>query len=353
MNKKLLLIILIIAISVVVSGCVRFKTGEDTSSVDGGVFKTINKGRVWQQKVLIPTVSGRPKNFSSVSVASMVMDSNDNKAIYFGSVANGLFYTYDGGDNWWIAKNLGQATIRALAVDPSSKCIIYAAIGNELYKSIDCNRTWERAYYDNELTTTVDAIAINHYDSSVLYIGVSRGDLIKSYDRGENWQTLHRFNDKIKKIAIDPNESRTIFVVTSRKGFYRSTDSGNNWTDLSEVLKELKLKMDIKDLIFTESEPNVVFLATYYGLLRSNDSGDTWEKIELIPPEKEATINAIAVNPQDSQEIYYVTNTTFYSSIDGGQNWATIKLPTTRAGWKLLVDPEEPNIIYMGVRSLR
>jgi len=186
MNKKIFFIILFLSMSFVISGCVSFKTNKDTSSVDGGVFKTVNKGGTWQQKVLIPTVSGRPNNFSGVSVASMVMDPNDNKAVYFGSVANGLFYTYDGGENWQIAKNLGQATIRAVAVDPGSKCIIYAAIGNELYKSIDCNRTWTQIYYDNELTTTVDAVAIDHYDSSIIYIGVSRGDLIKSYELADH-----------------------------------------------------------------------------------------------------------------------------------------------------------------------
>ncbi|GAF89261.1 unnamed protein product, partial [marine sediment metagenome] len=46
-------------------------------------------------------------------------------------------------------------------------------------------------------------------------------------------------------------------------------------------------------------------------------------------------------------------NTTFYRSLDSGENWTTKKLPTTRAGWKLLIDPDNPDIIYMGVRSIK
>ena len=101
-----------------------------------------------------------------------------------------------------------------------------------------------------------------------------------------------------------------------------------------------------------KSETDTIFLATAYGLLKSGDKGVTWEQIQVIPPEKKATINALAVNPENSQEIYYVTNTTFYRSVDGGENWSSRKLPTSRAGWKLLIDPKNPSIIYMGVRKL-
>jgi len=117
-------------------------------------------------------------------------------------------------------------------------------------------------------------------------------------------------------------------------------------------LSENKLSMDIRDFIFVDSEPSTLFVATYYGLLKSTNKGEEWTKIELIMPEKKATINALAVNPLDSKEIYYVTNTIFYRSLDAGENWTPLRLPTTRAGWRLLIDPEKPNIIYMGLRKL-
>lgn len=346
-HKILILIILFLAITT--SGCVSFKSGKkDTSSIDGGVFKTYNKGANWQQKILIPTVKGRPGNFASLNFYSMSMDPSDRKAIYFGSVNSGLLYTYDGGDNWRQANGL-SGTIRAVAVDPNSKCIIYTTIGNKVYKSNDCNRTWHQVYYDNVLNTTVDAVAIDHYNSSVIYIGVSRGDLIKSYDMGEGWQTIHRFNNKIEKIIIDPNESRTIYVVTNKKGVFRSFDSGDNWHDLNKILKELKIGLNVKDLIFIKNEPGKIFLATPQGIVRSDDNAETWEKIKLIPPENKATVNAITINPKNTKEIYYVTNTTFNRSLDGGENWTPTKLPTSRFGRKLIIDPEEPNVIYMGV----
>ena len=96
----------------------------------------------------------------------------------------------------------------------------------------------------------------------------------------------------------------------------------------------------------------MLFIATKYGLIRSSDAGKNWEQITLIPPDKEANINALAINPQNSKDIYYLTNTTFFRSFDNGKTWSTIKLPSSRAGWKLLIDPTQPNVIYIGVRAL-
>ena len=99
------------------------------------------------------------------------------------------------------------------------------------------------------------------------------------------------------------------------------------------------------------SSDGLMFAATAYGLLKSPDSGDTWTRINLITPSQQSSINSLAVNPKDPKEIYYVTNTTFYSSSDGGASWRTKKLPSTRAGWQLLVKPDEPSVLFMGMKK--
>ncbi len=354
MKNKLLILAALIFIMIFTTGCISLTTSKQKQAViDGGVFKTVNKGETWQHTVLIPTISGRPGSIANFSVNSMKMDPSDNKAIYFGSYGNGLFYTYDEAQTWQPAISLGAGIIKDIAIDANSKCIIYAAIKNAVYKSTDCNRTWSRVYYDHDLKVTINAIAIDHYSSEHIYIGSSRGEIIKSFDRGDSWQTLHRFTKNVERIIIDPHDSRNIFAATSKKSVYRSNNNGVDWIDLHDNLKEFRGGRNFKDLVISKAEPGLLFLATDYGLIRSDDGGDNWTEIKLIPPQQKATINAIAVNPQNASEIYYVTNTTFYRSIDGGENWSTIKLPTAKAGWKLLIDPENPDVIYMGVRSLR
>lgn len=355
-KKNLLLTFSLILFTTINSGCVTVKGGEkDTSAYDGGVFVSVDKGSNWKQKVLIPSISGKAQNFAGVNVVSLIMDPSDNETLYFGSSGAGLLYTYDSTNTWRKTSDFGDSIIRAVAVDPNSKCTVYVSIGNKVFKSVDCNRSWNQIYFDNDPAVVIEAIAVDQDESSNVYIAISRGDIVKSTNGGEGWQTINRVNNRIKKILIDPNNSNLVYVVTYQKGVFLSIDKGVNWdsmVDLNNVLALNKLGMDIRDFIFVKSEPDTLFLATYYGLLKSVNRGATWEKVELIMPEKKATINALAVNPKDSKEIYYVTNTIFYRSSDGGENWTPIKLPTTRAGWRLLIDPESPNIIYMGLRKL-
>lgn len=356
MLRKIVFLISLIILLPFISGCsINLNTGSGTGAGgnDGGVYKSLNKGETWVQKTLMPTASGRPKSFSGVDINSLIFDPSDNKAIYMGSIDNGLFYSYDAAENWQIATSLGKYSISAVAIDTSSKCIIYASIANKLYKSSDCNRNWIQVYFDNDLKIKINAIAVDNFNSALVYIGTSRGEIIKSADRGISWQTLKRFDFEVKEIITSPFDSKIIFIGLKNNGIFRSKDGGENWTDLSTKLKELVDNTDFNDLELSKSDASSIFLATRNSIFKSTDNGDNWKKIELITPEKEAAINSIAVSPKDAKEIYYVTNTTFYRSADGGQKWITKKLPTNRAGWKLLIDPQDTNIIYLGARKVR
>ncbi len=346
--------LVLIAILFLISGCtINFDTGSgENSASNGGVYKSTNKGDSWQQKVLIPSTSGRPSSIGNIDVNALVLDPEDSQAVYVGSASNGLFYSYDNVASWKIAKSLGQIPVQSIAVDYGDKCTIYVAVSNKLYRSDDCNRTWSQIYYDNDPLVKITSIAIDHFNTSNIYIGTTRGEIIKSYDQGGSWRTVYRIEDEVKKIVISPIDSRVIIVGSDGKGIFRSIDSGKNWQDLEDILKDYKEIKKFRDLVIS-ADNGTVYMATYYGILKSSDNGTSWQIVELITPEKEASINALAVNPKNFQEIYYVTNTTFYRSLDGGQSWTTKKLPSSRAGWRLLVNTENTDEIYLGVKTLK
>ncbi|MFH1744846.1 MAG: hypothetical protein ABH881_01610 [bacterium] len=359
MKNKLPLLFSLAVVAFLVSGCITINTGsQDTSAIDGGVFKSINKGTNWVHKSLIPTVTGKPGNFAGVNVYSLEMDPNDSSALYYGSIGSGLLYSYNGAEEWRQSLGLGNSTVRAIAVDPKSKCAIYAGVNNVIYKTVDCGRSWNPIYTDNDNTATMESIIIDHYNSAIIYAGVSRakkGDVLKSLNGGAGWQSMERAKSPVLKLILDPNDSRAIYAITKLNGVLQSKDGGNVWADfvgLRNAIDENKLGYDIKNLIIDKEKTGVMFAATYQGILKTGNNGETWEKIEILLPEAQAMINALAINPKNSQEIYYVTNTVFYKSFDGGKSWSTSKLPTTRAGWKLLVDPINPNVIYLAPRQI-
>lgn len=350
--KKIFALLLLVS-AVALSGCsINLGFGGGASKgPDAGVFKSATKGASWQQKALIATVSGRPGTIAALDSTAIAMDPSDNKALYFAAAQNGLFYTLDGAESWQQSPTLHDTLISGIVVDPHAKCTIYASSLNKLLKSSDCARTWQQVYYDNELDVAVSAIAIDHYDSSIVYIGTTRGEVIQSSDAGTSWQTLTRFEDSVRKILISPDDSRIIFAATGERGLYRSNDKGTSWLSLADRMKDFQDTNRFRDLYVSALQPGMIIYATNYGLLKSINYGDDWMALKLITPEKEAVINSVIISEHDVKNIYYVTNTTFYSTIDGGENWTTKKLPSARPGRSLLGDPKDPNTLYLTVRQ--
>jgi len=298
----------------------------------------------------------------------MTIDPQDSKAVYLASFGSGLFFTYNIANGWQEVKSLPAETINDVKVDPKNKCVIYAAITNRLYRSKDCARTWSQIYFDNNTEVSVKTITIDHYNPQNIYLGTSRGEIIKSIDMGASWRTIQRLEEGISKLVVSPIDSRLVFVATSKNRIFsfksntvtnanNSTDIESNfliedWQDLNDVLRDYNLGNSFRDFELS-AEDGIIFMATEQLILRSSDNGITWENIKLLQPEKDAIINSLAVNPKDSQNFYYVTNTTFFSTSDGGTTWTTKKLPGTRAGRELVLDFNSPNIIYLGTVKLK
>lgn len=338
----------IIILIFILSGCSLFPS-QDKQGDDGGVYKSADKGDSWRQAVLIPSVNETKPNIATVNVLTLEPDPQDRYALYIGTRANGMFYTYNGAAGWFKAPVVTQSQVNDIAVDPQSKCAVYLASGNQVFKTTDCSRSWQGTYVQNDPTQLITVLDIDHFNTAIIYAGDIKGNLFKSLDYGISWTNIARFNNSIKEIIVDNIDTRIIYVATQSKGIKKSNDGGETWKDIKEPLKEFPGSDTYQKLIVNPGKVNSLFYASLYGLLKTVDGGESWEEIPLLTPPRSVTIFALAVNPHNDQEIYYTTNRTFYKTVDGGENWITKKLPTGRIPNQLFVDPEEPNIIYMGV----
>lgn len=368
MFKKSFKLILALAVVVIATSACSFSTTSSSTAqiVDSSVFASGDRGNTWKSLAAVPSTTGRAGSIADINVNLMTMDPSDNKTVYLASYNNGLYYTYNITEGWNFVSSLPKATINDIKVDPKSKCILYAAVSNSLYRSSDCSRTWTQIYFDSNTGVIVNVVAVDQYNTNNIYIGTSRGEIIKSIDSGNSWRTIQRLDEGIARLIISPLDSRLIFVATAKNKIYsfnsntdtNAADSANldanfqvdNWTDINDVLKDYNLGLSFKDIVVNPKD-GIIFLATEKVILRSVDNGITWENINLIQPEKDAVINAIAVNPTDSNEIYYVTNTAFLRSSDGGATWTTKNLPTKRSGRELLIDFKNPDVIYLGTKK--
>jgi BNR/Asp-box repeat. len=368
--KKIVFLALLPLLALSVSAC-SFSTGlsgESSAGPDlGGVFLSTDRGVNFKQQVAVPSISGMPGSINSINVRSLVLDPSDSTAIYLASYEQGLFFSYNITTGWEEAKTFPKVTVTDIAVNPSNKCDIYSTFANRLYRSVDCARTWKQIYLDADANAIFTTLAIDFYNPSNLYLGTTNGDILKSIDGGTSWRVIKRLNEAVAKLILSPKDSRQVYVADRNAKLYTFLSNTNtdpntsadidsnfavdNWTDLNVVLNDLQIGSTFKDLVIVPADGSI-FLATESSIVKSPDHGVTWQKLKLLPSEKDVTIRAMAVNPKDSKQIYYATSLTFFRSIDGGASWSNKKLPTSRAASTILVDYKNPNNIYLGVKAV-
>ncbi len=351
--KKLSLILLILIVPLILSGCfINIKTA---GNADAGVFKSTNRGEDWKQTTLVYRVDQLIENFNTVDTTVMVMDPLDNKAIYYGTTDKGIYFTYNGGVGW--QKTLtGLGKINDIAISPKESCIIYTAIGNRVYKTSDCSRHWEYKLIESNpiASNIINTLAVDPYEKNIIYAGTSGKGLFISEDSGYSWRAIEHFNDTVVKVMLNPNFDGMIYVVTASKGIYKSIDGGQTWKMIidDETIKKYSGMLEYHNIIFDKNYEDGLLYANKYGLFRSIDGGQTWTSFELLTKPGSRYIYGIAVNPLNENEIYYTLSDTFYRSEDGGANWITRKLPTTRAPRFLLIDPLIPETLYFGTKRV-
>ena len=99
------------------------------------------------------------------------------------------------------------------------------------------------------------------------------------------------------------------------------------------------------------------FGAVNGGIWKTTDAGTVWTPIFDSQPV--ASIGAIAVAPSDPQTIYAGTGESdirsdlssgngVYKSVDGGSTWTHTGLEDTRQISRIVVDPQDRNVVYVG-----
>ncbi|MBI4458311.1 hypothetical protein HY633_05090 [Candidatus Uhrbacteria bacterium] len=336
------------------AGCVSFGGGTTSNTQsDGGIFKSADKGENWAQKTAIATTTGERKSINQVSVSAIVQDPQDSKALYVGTAANGMYYTYDGGDSWLQPVQLSRGRIPGMAVDPKDKCRVYVASENKVLKTDDCSRTWAVKYFDTRVDKVITAVAVDGFNPMIVWAANNAGDVLKSADGGQSWANVKHFDSQVLKLLVNAGDSRRVLVGTKGAGVWRTDDGGQNWKDLSPSYRKFAGSMEFADMAMGVSDPKTVVIASKYGLLRSLDAGDTWESIDLVTPPGTTLIFSLAIDPKDVKSIYYGTATTFYKTSNGGANWVPKKLPTSRTATALHVDQQTSSVLYMGVTKFK
>lgn len=157
-----------------------------------------------------------------------------------------------------------------------------------LIKSNDGGITWDLVSNVIEPPVDFHAMTVSMHNPEIIigFDSAGRG-LFKTIDAGKTWETL-KHPEYVSAIAISPDESQLIFVGTG-KGIFKSSDGGKTWTPLDAYrgLMIFALAFDEEGKLFASVET--------FGMVASNDSGDSWESMQGI----DLTVLSIAADSKN------------------------------------------------------
>jgi photosystem II stability/assembly factor-like uncharacterized protein len=331
---------------------------------------------------------------------------------YFGAVNGGVWKSVDAGRVWTpIFDSQPIASIGALAVAPSAPDTIYVGsgestlrdsvgYGNGVYKSTDAGKTWTHLGLAD--TQHIGKIAIDPRNPNIVYVAAighlyapnaDRG-VFKSVDGGRSWRkVLFRNNDVgAVDVVIDPSNSRVVYAClwnTRRPpwytyaptngpggGIFKSTDAGATWTPLGSGLP--KEGIGRSGIAVAPSNPRRLYAVVdclvpdpaapppaappaggaggrpqappgQGGFFRSDDAGATWTKMSGDPAlwGRGWYFEKLVVDPKDADTVY-VPNVSVSRTRDGGKTWVALRgSPGGDDYHQAWISPDDPNTMIV------
>ena len=311
---------------------------------------------------------------------------NQPNLFYFGSTGGGIWKTIDGGRSWEnISDGFFGGSIGAITVSKSDPNVIYVGGGEKtvrgnvssgygIWKSVDAGKTWTEAGLKN--SRHVPRIAVDPTNHDVVYAGVlgniykptqDRG-VYKSTDGGKTWRKTLFANENagVVDLLIDPTNPRILYASTWRvqrtpyslssggdgSALWKSTDRGETWTEISTKKGFPEGTLGIIGVTVSPVNNQRVWAIVEHkdkgGLYRSDDGGDTWKQVNSERNLRQRAWYYTRVYADTKNvDVVYVLNVRYHKSTDGGKTFDTYNAPHGDHH-DLWIAPENPDRMIIG-----
>jgi len=288
-------------------------------------------------------------------------------------------------------RNIGpggmSGRVTAIDVVLNNPDIMYVGTASGgLWKSTSGGIKWE-PIFDNEVTASIGALAIQQSNPSVIWVGTGEGNprnslnggygIFKSLDGGKSWKSMGLEKTRhIHRVVIDPTNPDIVYVgaigspwgIHPERGVFKTVDGGQTWKKILFANN----KTGVADLVMDPTNPNKL-IATLWehkrdpwffksggegsGLHITHDGGKNWKKItekDGFPKGELGRIGvAIARNkPNIVYALVEAKKNALYKSVDGGFKWKKVGKDFTNRGHRpfyyseIYVDPQNENRLY-------
>lgn len=247
--------------------------------------------------------------------------------------------------------------IADIAIHPHNENIWYVAVGSGgVWKTINSGTTWT-PIFDKQTSYSIGTVSIDPNRPETIWVGtgedvggrhVGFGDgVYRSDNGGQTWTNMGlKETQHISRVIVHPENSNIVWVTAQgplwskggQRGLYKTIDGGKTW---KKTLGDNEWT-GVTELVYDSSNPDRMYAATwqrhrtvaaYIGngpgtaLYRSDDGGDTWEKLMNGLPKSSMGKIGLAISPHNSNVLYAAIELdrrkgAVYRSDDGGNSWS-------------------------------
>ena len=326
------------------------------ASWGSGVFKSQDGGKNWQSANL---------GLGNLYIDSLAIDPFQTALIYAGTYKNQVYMSKDGGNTWtWSGVGMqDQAIVYAIAVDPVTSTIVYAAtrgVSNNgtppwngvVYKSGNAGQSWTPVLTNvggSDVQDWVYSLAVSPIDHNNVYAATHEHGPYHSSTYGDSWNSIHDGinDDSGRAIVISPEyrDGTTMYYgVWHFDSVYKSLDGGNDWFLANRAIAYTKVYSMAINPLQTDS----VYLATFgRGIMKTLDGGISWQAAGL----QDDLIYSLAINPVSTSILYAGTaGNGLQKSQDGGKSWLPANTGVDNAmATRVLVSPSDPKRLFASI----
>ncbi len=226
-------------------------------------------------------------------------------------------------------------------------------------------------------------IAINPHNHDQWYIAAASGGVWKTDNHGNTFYPIfdQYGSYSIGCVSIDPKNPNVVWLGTGENnnqrsvaygdGVYKSVDGGKSWKkmglDKSEHIGNIVIHPDNSDRVFVSAYGPLWSSGGDRGLYRTNDGGQTWDKI--LEVDEHTGINEFHIDPNDGNIMYatahqrrrhvwtYISGgpaSAIYKSTDAGETWRKLTngIPKNDLGRiSISAAPSQAGLVYAMIEA--
>jgi hypothetical protein len=287
--------------------------GTDVTGSPDSVYKSVDSGVTW-------------------ALSDSGMDTYDYGQVFADPSTPGLFYAATflhvfRSTNWgasWAERDTGitqvQPGLGTFTMDPTDRNRLYVPSVFEfvVYASNNAGATWTKSAQGLPTTSYPQQLAVDPSANQRLYLvanglnGVG-GKLRLSTDYGASWSTLDASPDDPSTVTVAPDG--TVYA-SNANGIFVSHDQGQSWQASNSGLSAMSMYG-----ISAAPGGQTLFATGQSGTWKSTDTGSTWTLVDTQAGFK------VLVDPANPQMVLVrLSSSNLRRSADGGATWSAVSL---------------------------